>query len=57
MTSLAAVGLLVLGIAAMFVRPFSMPLWVDRIGVFAALAASVDGGDRLVAGLWCWPRR
>jgi arsenical pump membrane protein len=95
-TSVAAIGLLVLGIAAMFLRPFSMPLWVgpvvaaavgvltrvihwgdasealhlltkpllflvvavplavvlDRIGVFAALAASVDGGDRLVAGLW-----
>ena len=96
MTSVAAIGLLVLGIAAMFLRPFSVPVWVgpvvaaavglatrvilwsdasdalhlltkpllflvfavplavvlDRIGVFAALAASVDGGDRVVAGLW-----
>ena len=91
-----AVGLLVLGIAALFLRPFGAPLWVgpvaaalvglatrvihwdaasdslklltkpllfllfavplavllDRIGVFAALAALVDGGEHLVAGLW-----
>jgi len=91
-----AIALLVLGIAAMFLRPFGMPLWVgpvgaagvgvattvihwddasdalhlltkpllfllfavplavalDRIGVFAALAAKVDGGERMVARLW-----
>ncbi|MGZ4790820.1 MAG: SLC13 family permease [Ilumatobacteraceae bacterium] len=93
---MAAVGLLVVGIAAMFLRPLGMPLWVgpvvaaliglitriihwsgasdslhlltkpllfllfavplaillDRIGVFEALAATVDGGDHLVSGLW-----
>jgi len=93
----AAIGLLVVGIAAMFLRPFGIPLWVgpvvaavigvatrvihwtdasealhlltkpllfllfavplavalDRIGVFAALAAMFDGGGRMVAGLWC----
>jgi arsenical pump membrane protein len=92
----AAVGLLVIGIAAMFLRPFGLPAWVgpvvaavvglltrivhwrvashslhlltkpllfllfavplaillDRIGVFAALAAMVDSGRHLVAGLW-----
>ncbi|HEY0520183.1 MAG TPA: hypothetical protein VGC84_11885, partial [Ilumatobacteraceae bacterium] len=93
---MAAFGLLVVGIAAMFLRPFHTPLWVgpvvaaalglatrtvhwsdasdslhvltkpllfllfavplaivlDRIGVFAALAAMVDGGEHLVAWLW-----
>jgi arsenical pump membrane protein len=92
----AAVVLLVVGIAAMFLRPLGAPMWVgpvvaglvglatrvihwssasdslhlltkpllfllfavplaillDRIGVFEALAAMVDGGDHLVAGLW-----
>jgi arsenical pump membrane protein len=91
-----AVGLLVVGIAALFLRPLGAPLWVgpvaaalvglatrvihwdaasdslklltkpllfllfavplaivlDRIGVFAALAALVDGGEHLVAWLW-----
>ena len=93
---MAAVTLLVIGIAAMFLRPFGVPAWVgpvaaaafglatriikwhaasdslhlltkpllfllfavplaillDRIGVFAALAAMVDGGEHLVSGLW-----
>ncbi len=93
---MAALGLLVIGIAAMFIRPFGMPLWLgpiaaavvglatrvihwddaseslhlltkpllfllfavplaialDRIGVFEALAAAVDGGRHLVLGLW-----
>lgn len=92
---MAAVGLLILGIAAMFLRPFGIPMWVgpiaaavvglitrvihwnaasdslhlltkpllfllfavplamllDRVGVFASLAAMVDGGEHLVAGL------
>jgi arsenical pump membrane protein len=91
-----AVGLLIVGIAALFLRPFGTPLWVgpvaaalvglatrviqwdaasdslklltkpllflvfavplaivlDRIGVFGALAALVDGGEHLVAWLW-----
>jgi arsenical pump membrane protein len=93
---MVAVGLLVVGIAAMFLRPMRMPLWagpvaaaliglatrvvhwgdasdslelltkpllfllfavplavvLDRIGVFEALAAMVDGGEHLVGGLW-----
>ncbi|HEX3088682.1 MAG TPA: SLC13 family permease [Ilumatobacteraceae bacterium] len=93
---MAAVVLLVVGIAAMFLRPFGIPLWagpvaaaaiglitriihwddaseslhlltkpllfllfavplaivLDRIGVFEALAATVDGGKHLVGGLW-----
>src|SRR4051794_33582940 len=34
---------------------FAVPLAValDRIGVFGALAAMVDGGERMVAALWC----
>ncbi|MEY2552946.1 MAG: arsenical pump rane protein [Ilumatobacteraceae bacterium] len=93
---MAAVGLLVIGIAAMFLRPFGLPAWtgpvvaaavglitrvihwhaasdslhlltkpllflvfavplailLDRIGVFAALAAMIDSGRHLVIGLW-----
>jgi arsenical pump membrane protein len=92
----AAVGLLVVGIAAMFLRPRGLPLWagpvgaaaiglvtrvvdwgdasdslqlltkpllflmfavplaivLDRLGVFEALASTVDGGEHLVGGLW-----
>jgi arsenical pump membrane protein len=93
---MAAVALLIVGIVAMFARPFGAPLWLgptvaamvgvgigttgrhaanetvhllaepllflvfavplaillDRIGVFAAIAAALGGGRHLVAWLW-----